>query len=280
MSGPNSPRVQGPGDVGVGTSASGVVTNFSSIQALVEDEERLLSMLRSRNAGYEDQLSSSEILARKPIEGDGGPGQSRGPYLNNPSPFIITTESFAREGRYIIFWAGPSSVSWNFPMRTSQQQTRSGTILHTWRSSKRGTLFAEPEVTCSFQAGTIMPVRLRRKETEGGLTIAGEIAALPQGLFDFYEFFDLMDEKKILPDGRPNFVMINYHSLVYPDLFMRGLFTPNGITFTDNSSDPSNLTWNATFKVRSTAPQFNRSSQLVAAWRSALQGTATQILTP
>jgi hypothetical protein len=214
----------------------------------------------------------------------------------------MTTESLAAQGRYIIFWAGPKNVQWSFPMRAAQQQTRSGTIYHTWRNGSRSTFFDEPEVTFTLQAGNIMPVRLQNRLETGGFRlnplgtpfeVSGSVTegnstarppretiALPAGLFDFYEFFDLLNEEKILSDGRPNFVFIAYHSLVYPEIFLRGFFNPDGVSFTEDAENPAELTWTATFKVRSTSPPFYNSGQLMAAWRSAYTNGSVNVLTP
>lgn len=281
--GPNTPSGgSGATGQGSGSEASETLSALGTIQALVQNEERIQSLYERRIASFDD-----------------GFGQGRGPYRVG-IPLIMTTESFAAQGRFIIFWAGPKSVQWNFPMRAAQQQTRSGTIYHTWRNSSRSTFFDEPQVTFTFQAGNIMPVRLQNRTEGGGHRLnqlgspflvsgngagtdprpAQEVIALPAGLFDFYEFFDLLNEEKILSDGRPNFVFIAYHSLVYPEIFLRGFFNPEGISFTEDAQNPADLTWTATFKVRSTSPPFYNSSQLLASWRAAFTNGSAQVRTP
>ena len=283
MSGPNNPLQPGQNQLGIGSNAEDNLSGFDSLRSLVENEERILDLLRQRNAGFEQLIDPPTITGGSIVSGKvSGQGQSRGPYVQRTAPMIMTTESFAAQGRYILFWAGPESVQWQFPIRASQQQTRSGTILHTWRNGSRSTFFDEPEMNITFQAGNIMPVRLSRGDSDGG-TISktkAEVVALPQGLFDFYEFFELLDEEKILPDGRPNFVFISYHSLVYPDIFLRGFFTPQGVQFSENAQDPANLKWTSTFKIRSTEPPFYNSAQLVSSWRAAYQGTGVVALAP
>lgn len=237
-----------------GSEASESTTGFDLIQALAQDEERLESLYRQRVVNFD---------------------VNRGPYKPLGTPMIITTERqlfLGEEGRYIVFWAGPESVQWRFPMRASEQQTRSGTILHTWRNgSRRDTFFDEPEATFTFQAGNIMPVRYLADQDNifTNAQTNNRIAALPAGLFDFYEFFEILNEEKILEDGRPNFVIIAYHSLVYPEIFLRGFFKPDGLSFTENAQDPASLKWTSTFKVRSTTPRFYNSSALLRAWNGA-----------
>lgn len=263
MPGPNEPSGgSGSSGPGSGSEASETISGFGALRSLVENEERVERLYRNRIASFDDD-----------------DGQGRGPYRQKgqSTPLIMTTESFAAQGRYIIFWVGPRSVQWRFPMRAAQQQTRSGTILHTWRNASRSTFFDEPEVTFTFQAGNIMPVRFERPRDR---VLGGNITALPAGLFDFYEFFDLLNEEKILSDGRPNFVFIAYHSLVYPEIFLRGFFTPDGVSFSEDAQNPAELTWDATFKVRSTSPPFYNSSQLLASWQSAFTDGYSTVLIP
>lgn len=178
---------------------------------------------------------------------------------------IITTEALALQGRYLIFWSGPSNTQWTFPMRGAQQQTRSGTIYHSWKDGSRKTYFDEPSVSFTFQAGNIMPVRTTSIDKNSPADVIG----LPPGLLDFYDFFEILDQPKILSDGRPNFVLIAYHSLIYPEIFMRGFFNPEGLQFSEDAQNPANLTWTSTFKIRSTEPNFWNKEQLLSAWLSA-----------
>ncbi len=238
------------GSSSAGSEATQVLGGaFDAVRAFVRNEERIVS----------------ELLRRAPEtygSFESGFGDTRGPYRFG-TPMVITTENLASQDRYIVFWSGPSNTQWSFPMRAAQQQTRSGTILHTWRNGSRQTFFDEPTVTFNFQAGNIMPVRI----SQGG---GGEAVSLPPGLLDFYDFFEVLNQPKILSDGRPNFVFIAYHSLVYPEIFMRGFFNPEGLQFQEDAQNPANLTWSATFKVRSTEPPFWNAQQLIASWRSAL----------
>jgi len=233
---------------------------FSVLRSYVRDEERLIRDLAQRAPQSSIAFSSKT-----------GSGDSRGPYRYNGTPLIITTESLAVQGRYILFWSGPSNTQWNFPMRAAQQQTRSGTITHVWRNGSRSTFFDEPTVSFTFQAGNIMPVRIGQEvlQKSNGNVTSQQAVSLPPGLLDFYDFFDILNQPKILRDGRPNFVFIAYHSLVYPEIFMRGFFTPEGLSFSEDASNPATLSWNATFKIRSTEPPFYSAQRLISSWRSA-----------
>lgn len=217
---------------------------FTAIQKLVSDRKRLLA--QSRNRAPSAGLTNREkALARAPI--------------------IITCENWIAYGRYIILWVNPSSVQWHFKMRGMEQQTRSGYIQHYWRSVERSTFFDEPEIDITFQTGNILPVRLYESSWGGSSTVS----YMPPGLLDYYDFFDLLDDKKILSDGRPNSVYILYHSLLYPSITLRGFFKPDaGITITDDAEHPSGHTWTSTFRIRASNPPFYRSNELFNAWNS------------
>ena len=238
-------------------------SDFAAVQNFIRNEELVIRELQRRSPTTK-----------------GAFGDSRGPYRYQGTPMVITTEAMAADGRYLVFWSGPSNTQWSFPMRGAEQQTRSGTIYHSWRNGSRNSFFDEPSVSFTFQAGNIMPVRVRegslsdtqdtQKMAKGQVTAKPqETVSLPGGLLDFYDFFEILNQPKILSDGRPNFVFIAYHSLVYPEIFMRGFFTPEGLSFTDDSQNPAGLTWTSTFKVRSTEPPFWSSAQLVSSWRGA-----------
>lgn len=237
--------------------------SFDVVREFVRNEERIISALSARAP---ETFGSTKT----------GFGDSRGPYRFNGAPMIITTENLAAQDRYLVFWSGPSNTQWSFPMRAAQQQTRSGTVYHAWRNGSRQTFFDEPTVTFTFQAGNIMPVRVAQgTPTETGKVVS-EAVTLPPGLLDFYDFFEILNQPKILSDGRPNFVFIAYHSLVYPEIFMRGFFNPEGLQFQEDSQNPANLTWSSSFKIRSTEPPFWDSHQLIASWRSAFVSQPTE----
>lgn len=237
--------------------------SFDVIREFVRNEERIIQALSTRAPETYGSTRS-------------GFGDSRGPYRFSGTPMIITTESWAAQDRFIVFWSGPSNTQWSFPIRAAQQQTRDGTVYHTWRNSSRPTYFDEPTVSFTFQAGNIMPVRVQQGNPSANTTAFSEAISLPAGLLDFYDFFELLDQPKILSDGRPNFVFIAYHSLVFPEIFMRGFFNPEGLQFTEDAQNPANLSWTSTFKIRSTEPPFWNSQQLITSWRSAFVPAPTE----
>ena len=81
---------------------------------------------------------------------------------------------------------------------------------------------------------------------------------VPEGLDNFYEFLALVDEQKILSNGAINYVYIMYNSRMFPNLTLAGLFTPDGVSWTDSSDDPNQVTgWGANFTVYDSYPRMN-----------------------
>jgi len=100
-----------------------------------------------------------------------------------------------------------------------------------------------------FQSGNILPSRSL-------LAFRGE---LPEGLCNFYEFMALVDEVKVLDDGRANLCYIQYNSLIFPSITLWGFFTPNGISFSDKASNHAQVNdWTASFTVYKSSPELGR----------------------
>lgn len=150
----------------------------------------------------------------------------------------------------IKFRCNPSDVSWSMAQRSQEQKTKAGTVLHVWNDRDRKTYFDEPVITLNLQSGNILPVR----------SIAEPLVpSVPDGLNNFYEFLALVDEVKVLDDGRANLVYIDYNSLIFPRIRLWGFFTPNGISFSDKASDPAQVSeWTASFTVYKSWPSLGR----------------------
>jgi hypothetical protein len=158
----------------------------------------------------------------------------------------------AKPKKAIKFRANPAEVSWSMPQRSQEQKTKAGTVLHVWNDRDRKTYFNEPVITITFQSGNILPVTSIEDPT-------GNNPALPDGLNNFYEFMALVDEVKVLGDGRANLCYIDYNSLIFPRIRLWGFFNPNGISFVDQSSNPAQVnTWTASFTVYRSVPELGR----------------------
>ena len=224
--------------------------------AEVVNSERILNQLLTSGAASDRAAELNEARL------------ARGRAGSKSVPMIMTTDyqvSQGDRGKHILFWSGPQNTTWNFNQRGAIQKTRTGHIAHFWRDDKRSTFFDDPSVVFTFQTGNIMPVRNSN----------GSLIFLPPGLLDYYDFFSFMDEPKILQSGRPNFINIVYHSLLYPCILLRGFFEPEStISVTEDSSRPASVTWQATFRVRSSNPPLHNGARLRDAWASSFAMTS------
>jgi hypothetical protein len=154
-----------------------------------------------------------------------------------------------REPKSIKFRVNPSDVAWTMAQRSQEQKTKAGTVLHVWNDNERKTYFDEPVLTINFQSGNILPSRSL-------LDFRGE---LPEGLCNFYEFIALVDEVKVLDDGRANLCYIQYNSLIFPSITLWGFWTPNGISFSDSAENHAQVNnWTASFTVYKSTPELGR----------------------
>lgn len=161
-------------------------------------------------------------------------------------PTLPTTEGFGSnsESKVIKFRCNPAEVQWTMRQRSEEQKTKAGTVLHVWNDRDRNTYFDEPVITLNLQAGNILPVRN---------IDAATTPEIPAGLNNFYEFLSLVDEVKVLNDGRANLCYIKYNSLIFPSLTLWGFFTPDGISFRDTASNHATVNdWTASFTVYKT----------------------------
>jgi hypothetical protein len=163
------------------------------------------------------------------------------------SAFIGTGEQSVAKA--IKFRCNPSDVTWSMPQRSVEQKTKAGTVLHTWNDIQRNSYFDEPTLTFKLQSGNIIPTR-------GLFDPRGSI---PTGLNNFYEFMSLVDEVKVLDDGRANLCYIDYNSLIFPRIRLWGFWQPSGISFSDTTSNHAQVNnWTASFTVYKSFPELGR----------------------
>jgi len=202
----------------------------------------------------------------------------RGQYLKEGrEPFILTCTSWQAQGRFIMFWVNPSDISWSFKLRGVTSPNKGGTISYIWRDNRRGnTFYDEPRVTFTFQTGNCMPVQVfqggfRRAEyLEGEDVTDTSTIRMPPGLFDLYDFLELMDEPMILSDGSANYRYIYYNSVLFPNITLRGWFVPEqDFSITESKDSPTSTTWSHTFIVRDTVPRYTNPAALAFAFDQA-----------
>lgn len=199
------------------------------------------------------------------------------------SPFVLTCQDWLtqRQPRYLIAAVNPSEIQWRLPQRAAAQKTRVGEIVHYWRDRFRNTYYDEPQLSITFQSGNIMPIR-EKPPVKSTVTTSIGVATryrtdtsevtpqVPPGLRNFYEFIELVDTQKILDSGDVNLVYIIYNSRLFPNMTLAGLFTPEGMSWTDSSSDPNQVSsWSANFTVYDSFPRLNDMAALIKMFEQA-----------
>lgn len=194
-------------------------------------------------------------------------------YPDERLPTVITTAAHLLENRddqterrIINCWANPSGVDWTAPRREALQKVKAGSIRYSWRkrgrtrgsgasgtdnNASRETYYDELTVRFTFQSGNI-------------LAVPGSIneGAVPPGLDDFYLFLGLLNERKLLDDGRENWHVVIHTSPVFPTIFLKGWFTPDGVTWAESTDSGFGLQWQATMEVHQTIPAIHDPSAL------------------
>jgi hypothetical protein len=169
-------------------------------------------------------------------------------YMIRRTPFIMTTDAWLAENKYLVWSHNPNQVTWTIKERATNEKTKSGTITHYWWDRNRQTFFDEIIIEMQLQTGNIMPIKWDAYMAK---------PTLPEGLTDLYNFYDLVNSPKILKDGQTNFRYILYNSPVFPRLTLKGKFDPDaGYPFSESAESPHAISdWRCTFIVQDMTPR-------------------------
>lgn len=255
------------------TVSNGIAT-LGRIPAIITTEQRMMGGRAVQNIpadqlqilGSDTNLTKAQKRQKSSITKLGWGVDSNG------SPFL--QDSFGRPRNpfpAIILHINPSEVNITQGIRGAESKNKSGTVLYTWRDQKRKTFFDEPVVQLTFHTGNILPFTYIGQIASGGNQVQEsdyQIQPIPRGLANFYRFLELIDDRKILPDGRPNFVYITHSSRKFPKLTLIGFFNPEGIQIPDTAEDPNQLTWQASFTCRFTSPHLSDSKELLQIYQN------------
>lgn len=211
-----------------------------------------------RNAIKGDSTALTPQTSTKPPTSASTPDNQLAPDQSNRTalfriPFTMDCVSWRKESRKsIIFRCNPNKVDYEWPIRGATQNVKSGKVFYWWRNKEKGSHFDLPAVTFSFQSGNIMVLKDNFDPQKSPDLYT------PEGLDNFYQFMSIIDEKKMLDDGTPNFITINHHSAIFPNLSLTGFFDPSSaITVSESVDEPSLITWSAKFLVHTSVPRFN-----------------------
>ena len=185
--------------------------------------------------------------------------------------FVLTSDLWIEEGKAIELHAGPKGVSWTLPLRAQDVEVKAGHARFAQsrgtHGDPKGTFFDFPDCAIQFQAGNILPIHQYENEV-----------SLAYGLSDFYLFFSLLNQPPLIPsgpnEGAHNYIWIFYTSLQFPQVVLRGYFSPEGVSWEDSADNPTTVEWNANFKVHEMTPNIWESQELTDSYMDFMRNTA------
>lgn len=188
-------------------------------------------------------------------------------------PFMLMRDSSPTN--ILSFWVNPSESQWSIATRTTIEKVAGGAIHHEWPQiglgSQGASVFDQPVVRFAFQSGIITPYGYQHVGSWGKPRSEAdkEKDYIPPGIGNFYQFMTILSDTNVTPAGTPNYVNILYLSATFPALWLRGFFTPDGVSWTDTADNPYQVNaWGASFEVFSSTPALNDSAQLRGAFRA------------
>jgi hypothetical protein len=189
------------------------------------------------------------------ILGRDAPFDEAHPYIGWRIPAVIATERALLandDSRIVTSWVNASQAEWTLPQRAAIQQVMGGALRYVHRSRYRKTHYSTFQVRMTFQTGNILASQYDER--------------MPPGLRDFYKFMSIMDEEPLLPDGRENYHVMLHTSLAFPAIILRGWFTPEGPSWTENSSEGQTVNWTAAMEVVTSTPALHNAEELIRAF--------------
>ena len=188
-------------------------------------------------------------------------------------PFVLTSDLWIKQGKYLQLHAGPKMAGWSLPIRAGEDEIKSGhaRFASPRRSGKNhaATWLGEPKVSFQFQSGNILPIP----------TSFGTLRA-PHGLVDFYHFLDLMNQPPILPEGEKegahNYVWVFYTSLIFPNLLLKGYLDPAGTSWSDEAEGGAEVNWDGTLTVHESSPNIFSPEEMIRTYESTMLNAVRQ----
>jgi hypothetical protein len=214
-----------------------------------------LSLLTGVTPSFRMKGSKLETVLPTNVEYD---APYRGKKNERNAFFINTVEG----GTPIEFWINPSECSWRIPLRTTIEAIQGGAVHHEWDAIGVGIQnqqkFDQPVINFTFQAGNVAPWSWLDVEQE-----TFSRTKIPKGLGNFYDFLGLLNEPNITTTGEPNYITIQYKSIMMPNIILQGFFTQEGVQWTDSADNPNGISnWGASFVVFNSVPSMFDSGML------------------
>lgn len=170
-------------------------------------------------------------------------------------PAVIATERALLandDSRIVTSWVNAQQAEWALPQRAAIQQVMGGAIRYVHRNRYRRTHYGTFTVRFVFQSGNILASQYDQRT--------------PPGLRDFYKFISVVDEEPLLRDGRENYHVVLHTSLAFPAIILRGWFTPEGPSWTENSAEGQTINWSASMEVVTSTPSLHNAEELIRAF--------------
>ena len=164
---------------------------------------------------------------------------------------------------FMQWWVNPSECQWKMATRTTIEKISGGVVHHEWpqtgmngsNGSFTGSRYDQPMLSFSFQSGIITP---------GGyndiLSGVDNPSTPPEGLGNFFDFLELLDQPDVTASGAPNYINIIYSSPIFGQrgIWLQGFFTEEGVSWTDTADNPNQITsWGASFMVFNSQPRLS-----------------------
>jgi len=162
----------------------------------------------------------------------------------------------------------PSQYSFQLKTRELLEKCGGGEVLHSFEASEEraeqlGKYLDEVPITYTLNTGNCIPIKL----TSGGLLI-------PPGLSAYYALLELLlEDPRVLSDGRSNDLIITQTSLIFPSLTVTAKLDPGGITHQEDAQNPAEIRgFSFTVSARSIFPRITNHAALEAEYAAASFG--------
>ena len=193
------------------------------------------------------------------------------------APFVFTrlgrqlgeyTPSAGPSWNYIYAALNPSEYSFEVGLRESLEKCAGGEVLHSFvagesRKENLGTYIDEPRITYTLSSGNCLPLYTEERTVQ-----------IPLGLDVMFAIQELiLEDPRVLNDGRSNDLIVVQSSLSYPLITVEGKVDPTGIRWQESADQPGMVSgMSFTMSVRRSVPRIVSHLDLRAAYERATFG--------
>ena len=155
----------------------------------------------------------------------------------------------------------PEQYSFSLGTREVLEKCGGGQVLHSYEASQSreqdlGRYLDDIPISYNMNTGNCLPVKIAN----------GDIK-IPAGLDTFYALIELLlEDPRVLDDGRPNDLIIVQSSVIFPSMTVEGKLDPGGIQGVNlDAGNPAEIRgFNFTVQVRRTVPKITSHAALQA----------------